>query len=371
MELLSEGQVIRGTYEVELLLGEGAFGKVYRVRHKFLGLQSMKVFKAAGMTAAEIEGLLSEAVLLSKLNHPNIIRVFDADIAEGPGGMFGYFTMEYVAGGSLDRYWQSHGDKLMPVETAVDVARQICRGLVVAHGQDPPIVHRDIKPQNVLVGYDAEGLRARVSDFGLAKRANPMTQHLSAKGTPWFKPPEVFRGPRADMDSRAGDVWAVGSTLYLMLTDRLPFDSIRGAGADVFDPRRFDEDLIPAKSHNSTVNAALERILVRALAKSPDDRHPTARELLDELEAWRPGGDGSRAGRSAAPADIGKGALGAHRGADEGQARRLVASAMSAARNPGGLAEASDLLEAAINAWPPLGQEYAYRLKLWRRGIMM
>lgn len=82
MKILREGQVIRGTYEVERVLGEGAFGTVYRVRHKFLGQQSMKVFKAVGMTAPEIGQLMEEAVTLSKLQHRNIIRVFDADTIE-------------------------------------------------------------------------------------------------------------------------------------------------------------------------------------------------------------------------------------------------------------------------------------------------
>ena len=102
MTLLQDGQWIGNTYQVERFLGEGAFAEVYRVRHRFLGRQAMKVFKATGLTLPEIETMLEEAVLLSQIGHPNIIRVFDANITETPLGMLGYFTMEYIAGGSLD-----------------------------------------------------------------------------------------------------------------------------------------------------------------------------------------------------------------------------------------------------------------------------
>src|ERR1039458_6170713 len=109
MHLLKEGEVIRDTYEVEHFLGEGAFAEVYRVKHRFLGRQAMKVFKAPGMTLEETVNALGEAVLLSRLGHPNIIRVFNADVLEIPSGKFGYFTMEYVAGGSLQQFWRSFG----------------------------------------------------------------------------------------------------------------------------------------------------------------------------------------------------------------------------------------------------------------------
>jgi serine/threonine-protein kinase len=126
MALLEEGQRIRDTYEVERLLGEGAFAEVYRVRHRFLGRQAMKVFKRVGLKMAELEQLLGEAVLLSRLGHPNIAPVFDANTAETPKGLCGFFTMgmEYVAGGSLHSYWRSHGTRLMPVPTAVELVRQ-------------------------------------------------------------------------------------------------------------------------------------------------------------------------------------------------------------------------------------------------------
>src|SRR5438067_11331768 len=151
MRLLEEGQTVRDTYEVERFLGEGAFAEVYRVKHRFLGRQAMKVFKSHAMTTEEIERMLGEAIMLSRIGHPNIVRVFDANVTEARGVEYGFFTMEYVAGGTLEQFWKSHGDQFVPVEKTVEIIRQVCRGLAVAHCETPPIVHRDIKPQNILV----------------------------------------------------------------------------------------------------------------------------------------------------------------------------------------------------------------------------
>ena len=175
MPLLQPEQTIRDTYEVERYLAEGAFAEVYRVRHKFLGRQAMKVFKRAGMTRQELDEMMIEAVLLSRMAHPNIVQVFDANTVQTAKGEHGYFTMENVPGGSLDKFWRSHGVHLVPVETVVDILKQVCRCLIPAHSADPPIIHRDIKPQNILIGYEADGLRARISDYGLAKQVNKLT----------------------------------------------------------------------------------------------------------------------------------------------------------------------------------------------------
>lgn len=151
MPLLEQGQLIRDTYEVERFLGQGAFAEVYRVKHRFLGRQAMKVFKRTGMTLPEIEQMLGEAILLSHLRHPNIVSVFDANVFDTPRGACGYFTMEHIPGGSLDKFWRSFGSSFIPVETTVDLIKQVCRGLGQAHQEKPPIIHRDIKPVRSLV----------------------------------------------------------------------------------------------------------------------------------------------------------------------------------------------------------------------------
>ena len=136
MPLLQPGDNIRDTYEVERLLGEGAFAEVYRVKHRFMGRQAMKVFKTPGLTIEDIEKDLSEALLLSALRHPHIIEVFDANLLVAPQGDFGYFTMTYISGGSLEQYWKSFGADLMPVEQAVEIVRQTCRAVAVPLCQD-------------------------------------------------------------------------------------------------------------------------------------------------------------------------------------------------------------------------------------------
>jgi eukaryotic-like serine/threonine-protein kinase len=369
MGLLHEGQVIRGTYEVELLLGEGAFAEVYRVKHRFLGRQAMKVFKSIGMTVEETERMLDEPIMLSRIGHPNIVRVFDANVTDTSKGVCGFFTMEYVAGGNLEKFWRSHGARFVPVETSIDIIRQVCRGLAVAHGEAPPIVHRDIKPQNILVGYDATGLNARVSDFGLAKRVNPLTLMASARGTRVFKSPEALRDWQSD--SCAGDVWALGMTLYLLLTDRLPYAD--DADFDDVDARRFERPLIPPSRLNVEVDAAIDAIVFRTLAMAPTARYRNAKELLDDLMKWKPKPlhatgkepDGDR------PSDVSKRALGMHSPVDAQTGRRMAANSLRLAREKGRLAEAADLMEEAFNKWPDLRDEYEYHVRIWRRGIAM
>ncbi|MHC1739762.1 MAG: serine/threonine protein kinase [Anaerolineaceae bacterium] len=365
MGLLQEDQVIRGTWTVERWLGEGAFAEVYRVKHRFLGRQAMKVFKLIGMTMDEVERTLEEAVLLSQLRHPNIISVYDANVTDLSKGMCGFFTMEYVPGGSLDQFWHSHGGQFVPVETAVDIIRQVCRGIAVAHGSTPPLIHRDIKPQNILIGYDGMGIKVRVSDFGLAKHVNPMTLMASARGTPAFKGPEVFTNYQCD--SCAGDVWAIGSTLYLLLSDRLPFAEM---GEPNLDPTVFKRPIIPPSRLNLNVDASLDQITLKALSIKPEDRYPSAKEFLADLEQWKPrSATAPLINKEAASSDKTKSALGPHSEVHIEEARKMASRAIKVAHDLGKLAEAADLMEEACNKWPPLREKYEYRIKLWRRGL--
>ena len=362
--MLSEGQKLRGTYEVERFVGEGAFAEVYRVKHRFLGRQAMKVFKQTGMTAAETEAALGEAILLSRLGHPNIVRVFDADTFDAGGDSRGYFTMEYVAGGSLDQYWRSHGQRLIPIETTIDIMRQVCRGLAVAHRESPPIVHRDIKPQNILVGYDGAGLRVRVSDFGLARGVNPLTLMATARGTLCFKAPEAVLN--RNFDSLAGDVWALGCTLYLLLTDRFPYGD---SESDELAPDRIAKGpLIPPSRLNVDADAALDQIVARTLAVAVIDRFSNASEMLTALEEWRPSSkpDPKQDLQQRANPSSSK-----ESPSNESSAKKKLASALDLARDPSRLSEAADILEDALNNLPGMRDEYEYYLKLWRRGIAL
>jgi len=369
LALLQEGQILRDTYEIERYLGEGAFAEVYRAKHRFLGRQAMKVFKLPGLTLQELEKMLGEAVLLSRLNHPNIVRLFDANVLCEGGQNYGFFTMEYVAGGSLDQFWRSYGNKFVPVPTVVEVIKQVCRGLVAAHSQDPPVIHRDIKPQNILIGYDKDGLRARVSDFGLAKTVNPLTLMASARGTRCFKSPEAFDDFNAD--SCAGDVWATGTTLYLLLTDRLPFD-IPDDPSTVTSKMFKTAPIVPSRL-NALCDANLDEIVAKSLAFDPKQRFHTAVEFLAALEGWTPHltSTPTRQNQGSPSFQTSKEVLGVHSPANEETARRMAREAVQLAQDAARLNDAADLMEEALNKFPALRSEYQGRVKLWRRGISM
>jgi len=372
MSLLQEGQLISGTYEVERLLGEGAFGEVYRVKHRFLGRQAMKVFKSVGLDLPEIEALLGEAILLSGIAHPNIIRVFDANLTETSRGTCGFFTMEYVAGGTLEHFWRSHEGKFVPIEKTVDIVTQVCRGLAVAHGEKHPIIHRDIKPQNILVGYDESGLRVRLTDFGLAKQVNPLSLLATGVGTLAFKPPEVLKGIKAKdikSDSLAGDIWAVGTTMYFLLTDRFPYADHR---FDPMDTNRFAKPLVIPSRINPGVDPELDRIVARALAPRLEQRYANAGEMLNDIRQWNPRSD--RVGSVADPlaaVDASMTVLGQQTPVNEERSRGMVAKAVELSGQFNRLNEAADLMEEAFNHWPDLRDQYEYRVKLWRKGISM
>jgi eukaryotic-like serine/threonine-protein kinase len=347
MGILCEGQEIRDTYTVERFLGEGAFAEVYRVKHRFLGRQAMKVFKTPGMTLQEIEEMLGEAVLLSKLGHPNIVRVYDANLMEVNDEILGYFTMENITGGSLFQYWQKSDP--LPVDEVVSLSIDICRGLSIAHAANPPIVHRDIKPQNVLVSCQTDTPTAKVSDFGLAKSVNPLTLMASGKGTMAYKPPEVFLD--FHNDSCAGDVWAIGCTLYLLLTDLFPFPHVGENG--VVHYQDFLKKITPPSGINWYVDIDLERIVFRCLEVNPENRYSHAAQLLNELETWQ--------GR--------KGSKECEESRTEMDLSQLVRTAFSIAQDPHRLQQAADLMEQAVCQSEALRDQYAYLIVLWRKGI--
>ena len=365
MPILEEGYSIRDTYVVERFLGEGAFAEVYRVKHRFLGRQAMKVFKSSGMTLADIEEALGEAIMLSRIGHPNIVRVFDANVTETSTGLHGYFTMENVSGGSLDNFWQSHENGYVPLETSIDLIKQVCRGLTVAHREQPPIIHRDIKPQNILVGYENDGLRARLSDFGLAKQVNPLTLLATAAGTIGFKPPEVFSENKND--SCAADVWAIGATLYLLLTDKLPYEFPEGLGWGKANITA--EPIRPPSDFNADVNKDLDRIVCKSLQIDPTARYQNAMEMLTELEKWHPGLNDKP--RKKSLTGFSKEALGPPQLSRNQEMGQEMAEQAMSLNKEGRLGEAADLMEEAFNKWPELREKHSSRVRLWRCGISM
>jgi eukaryotic-like serine/threonine-protein kinase len=348
--LLAPGARIGEALVVDRLLGEGTFAEVHRVEHAVLGWQAMKVFKRVG-SLAETRALLGEARLLSTLGHPHVVRLFDAGTVGTPDGVRGWFTMEYVAGGSLERLVAGYRGG-MPVAVAVAVVEQVASGLAVAHDREPPILHRDLTLANVLVGFDDTGIRVRIGDFGLARSADPVRRSAGAQGTYAFMAPEVLRGGDCSCES---DVWALGTIAYLMLTGTVPYDD-----GGRFSPARFDRPLLPPNRFNDDVDAGLSRVVTDMLAIAPADRPASARAVGDLL-AQR---------RARALTDPPEPPAPGPDPEQERRAARLAEEAIATARRPDRLARAADLLEEAVTLSPPLRAVHLHRLVLWRKGVV-
>jgi serine/threonine-protein kinase len=209
LSILPAGFLIRDTYTVVRHLGSGAFGDVYLARHRYMGLQALKIFiRTEGADALE------EAYLLTRLSHPNIVRMFEANQFEHENRHLGYFSMEYVEGGTLLGL-----RKEASVECRLALGRNILQGLAFAHSQSPPVIHRDISPGNILVDRQAGKLTAKISDFGLAKHVDSRSLIASAAGKYVYMAPESFLG----IHSTASDVYSAGMVLFEIFSGQHPF----------------------------------------------------------------------------------------------------------------------------------------------------
>jgi serine/threonine-protein kinase len=270
-QLLEPGTVIRNTLTVEGVLGTGAFGTVYRVRHRFLGTQAMKVFRV-GLGRPSADEILVEARLLSGLVHPNIVRVHDASTLTLEGEERPYMTMEFVAGGSLEDALARR--TRLNTLSAVAVVSQLCSALEVAHSAQPPIVHRDIKLQNILVSrISNQGMfSVKLGDFGLARPVDRYSLMTTAAGTLAYLAPESGWG----VYTPASDVYACAIVLYRLLTGVFPFAPVESemAEAALRDAvARTRRHLPPPPSRYCLgLPTQLDDVTLRALAPDPSDR---------------------------------------------------------------------------------------------------
>jgi serine/threonine-protein kinase len=259
-----------GPYAILDAIGEGGMGVVYRARDERVDREVAVKLLRPDHLRDEVarKRFLREARALAKLNHPSIEMLLEFDRADG----LDYLVSEYVPGMTLaERIRQGPLD---PGEVN-QLALQLVQGLVAAHEQG--IVHRDLKPANLRI--TPEG-RLKILDFGLAKSAADEGESLTAEravvGTVPYMAPEQLRG--GEIDART-DIYAVGAVLYEMATGARPFPSAHGAA--LVKAILGDAPLAPSASG---VSAMMESILLKALAKSPESRYQTARELLGDLE---------------------------------------------------------------------------------------
>jgi serine/threonine protein kinase len=277
--LLNPGDLI-GNYRVEGAVGTGGFGEVFLARHRVLGtLVVLKVPHTPGLRRA----LLREAVLQSHLGHPNVVQLLDVlEVAGCP-----VLVMEYVAGCTLSAALR---DRKVPTEERSRIVRLVVRA--VAHAHSLRVVHLDLKPANILLFRDDDGLSLKVCDFGLARvrtHAEPISGALWA-GTPAYMAPEQFGG---DVDQRA-DVYALGCLIYELFAGVRPFvGNWMQIGYDKQDGRY---------APLSTLRPDLDResrIVERCLRADPAERYADARELLRD---WCPTGRTTPRGLSFLPA---------------------------------------------------------------------
>jgi serine/threonine-protein kinase len=267
-----------GNYRILRRLGEGGMGAVYLGYHEGNDLQvAIKVLADSLVSnQAFVDRFYREAKSGALLNHPNIVRGFEAGQDRATGKH--YLVLEFVDGPSAHALLDKHGP--LSVGDAVHIALDIARALEHAHTRN--IVHRDIKPDNILLTRSGV---AKLVDLGLAKRIDEASHLTAARqgfGTTHYMPYEqAINAKYADGRS---DIYALGATLYHLVTGSVPFPGENHL--DVVEKKN-QGDFLPAASLNDKVPAALDQILARMLARHPRDRYQTASELIVDLERSR------------------------------------------------------------------------------------
>jgi eukaryotic-like serine/threonine-protein kinase len=259
-----------GRYRIQRKLGAGGMADVYLAEDQELGRRvAIKILNGRHANDAQfIERFRREAKNAAALNHPNIVSIYDRGNAEDTY----YIAMEFLDGRTLKELIVSRG--AAPINVAIEYARQILSALRFAHRHG--IVHRDIKPHNVLV--DAEG-RVKVTDFGIARAGtSQMTETGSIVGTAQYLSPEQARGGEVDPRS---DLYSLGIVLYELLTGKTPFD---GDTPVEIAMKHLSNAPKPPSKLRPDIPPELDMVVLRALAKNPDDRYQSADEMEADLE---------------------------------------------------------------------------------------
>jgi eukaryotic-like serine/threonine-protein kinase len=265
------GTVLSDRYRLEARLGSGGMSTVYLARDQTLERPvAVKVMhREISDQPDQLERFRREARAVAQLSHPNVVAVIDA----GEDGGYPYIVFEYVDGETLKQRIDRVGR--LPVDEAVAYAIEVGRGLAAAHARR--LVHRDVKPQNVLI--DSDG-RAKVTDFGIARslESDGLTKTGRVLGTTDYVSPEQAMGQEVDARS---DIYSLGVLLYEMLTGEVPFraDSVVGVAM-----KHVNEQMPDVQRRRPEVSSALAAVVERATAKDPKRRYPDMASLLTDLE---------------------------------------------------------------------------------------
>ena len=265
-----------GRYEVLGELGQGAMGIVYKARDPLI--DRVVAIKTINLGLAldekeEYEGrFYQEAKAAGRLNHPNIVTIYDV----GKSGDVAYIAMEFLQGRELRDIMNDGG--LLPVDQVLDIVAQVAQGLAYAH--EHGIVHRDVKPSNIMVVRDGH---AKITDFGIARMASSAvrTQTGMVLGSPKYMSPEQVMGKEIDQRS---DIFSLGVMLYEMLTGQAPFN---GENVNAIMYQTLNAVPAPPNTLNPAVPEMINFILAKALAKKVEDRYQNAMDFAVDLRACR------------------------------------------------------------------------------------
>ena len=267
--MLNPGTYLQGRYEILEKIGSGGMSVVYKAKcHTLNRLVAIKVLKEE---FASDENFVSkfkmEAQAAARLSHPNIVNVYDVVDEEN----LHYIVMELIEGITLKNYIEKK--ELLDSKEAIGIAIQVAQGIAAAHEQH--IIHRDIKPQNMIISKDG---KVKVADFGIARAVSSQTVNSSAAvGSVHYISPEQARGGYCDERS---DIYSFGITLYEMVTGRVPFEgdnTVAVALAHLEDP------VVPPGDYNPQVYPGLEDIILKCTKKKPDRRYGSMEEVIHDL----------------------------------------------------------------------------------------
>ncbi|MDN5363642.1 MAG: eukaryotic-like serine/threonine-protein kinase [Eubacteriales bacterium] len=265
------GRIIGNRYEILEQLGEGGMSLVYKARCTLLNRTvTIKILRPEFTGDQEfVNRFRREAQAVAKLSHPNIVSVYDV----GEDNGIYYIVMEYVEGKTLKEVIREEGP-LSP-QRAVAIAEQIC--LALEHAHENGIVHRDIKPHNILISRDG---RVKVTDFGIARAVSSatVTQAGTVLGSVHYFSPEQARG---EVTGTYSDLYSLGVVMYEMVTGRVPFD---GETPVAIALKHIQEQPVPPSALNPQVTPELEKVILRAMDKNLDRRYRSAREMLADLK---------------------------------------------------------------------------------------
>lgn len=263
------GMFLGERYEILEKIGSGGMSDVYRAKdHKLNRDVAVKVLKQEyNSDRSFISKFRTEAHAAACLSHPNIVHVFDV----GDEDDLHYIVMELVEGITLKTYIAKKGK--LEIRETIGIAMQVAQGIEAAHEQH--IVHRDIKPQNIIISRDG---KVKVTDFGIAKAATTETITSSTMGSVHYISPEQARGGYCDERS---DIYSLGITMYEMLTGRVPFEGDSAVSVALL---HIQGEMVPPRTYNEMIPVSLEKIVLKCTQKKPEMRYRTVTELIADLK---------------------------------------------------------------------------------------